>query len=223
MRCPAETPASGEALLWEKAVACRARSFTMAPGILPYEQYQLDRDGTVAHRETGRMQVAYDENGKAAISIQWAWRDDKDFTAERARRLQKQTDTRNSFLSLVTPFDPDIQEKLQRKPGTPVYEDGKPLWQYEFTLPVDAERSLVGTARVYEDGTPHDVRYTQSPLPWFLDRVEIHIVFDTAAELLLFRTVDYSYEASFLFWLWRGGGYASFDDWKRISAPPRLN
>ncbi|MDR1932928.1 MAG: hypothetical protein LBQ57_08935 [Spirochaetales bacterium] len=220
--CYADSPPSGEAALWEAAVACRAESFTMAPGELPYEQYQLDSDGSVAHRETGRMSLDFSEEGKADISILWAKRDGSDFTAERARRLEKQASRRNEYLSLTTPFDPDVQDKLKRGPGEKVISGGIVLWQYEFELP-SGERSIAGTARVREDGKPYDFRYTLTPLPWFLDLMEMHLVFDTDAELLLFRNIDYRYEASFLFWLWRGGGHASFDSWKKISAPPRLN
>jgi hypothetical protein len=219
----AETSLSGEAEVWQTAVARRAESFTMAPGALPYEQYQLERDGKVAHRETGRMGLAYGEDGRAAVSIIWAKRDNEDFTAERGRRLQKQASRRNEFLSFLTPFDPDVQDTLERKPGVREDSGGIALWRYEFRLPMNEERSLVGTARVRADGRPYDVRYTLSPLPWFLDIIEMHLVFDTEAEVLLFRSVDYKYEASFLFWVWRGGGQAAFDDWKRISAPPRLN
>ncbi|MDR1626133.1 MAG: hypothetical protein LBT33_06290 [Spirochaetia bacterium] len=219
----AETPFSGEAGIWQTAVAFRAESFTMAPGELPYEQYQLESDGNVAHRETGRMSLAYGEDGRAAVSIIWAKRDEEDFTAERARRLEKQASRRSEFLSFLTPFDPDVQGRLERKPGTRVFAGATALWQYEFRLPMNEERSIVGTARVREDGKPYDVRYTLSPLPWFLDIIEMHLVFDADAETLLFSTVDYKYEASFLFWAWRGGGQAAFGDWKRISAPPRLN
>ena len=219
---PAES-AVGEAGIWEKAVACRARSFTMAPGELPYEQYQLDRDGSVAHREIGCMGISYDTNGKAAISIIWASRDDKDFTAERAKRLEKQASRRNEFLSFITPFDPDVQDKLQRKPGEMVFAEGKTLWQYEFSLPINEDRGIVGTARVDDSGIPYDLRYTLSPLPWFLDIIDMHVVFHADGEHLLFRSLDYKFEASFLFWLWRGGGNAAFNDWKRISAPPRLD
>jgi hypothetical protein len=221
--CVADSPPGGEAQIWQTAVARRAESFTMAPGELPYEQYQLERDGKVAHRETGRMGLAYDEDGRAAISIIWARRDNEDFTAERGRRLQRQASRRNEFLSFLTPFDPDVQDKLERTPGTRADSGEIPLWQYEFRLPMNEERSLVGTARVRADGAPYDVRYTLSPLPWFLDIIEMHLVFDSGAEIPLFRSVDYKYEASFLFWVWRGGGQAAFDDWKKISAPPRLN
>jgi hypothetical protein len=219
----AGAPLSGGEEIWKAAVGHRAESFTMAPGELPYEQYQLERDGSVAHRETGRMSLDYGEDGEAAISIMWAKRDDEDFTAERGRRLERQASRRSEFLSFLTPFDPNVQDRLERKPGTRVYDGGAALWEYEFLLPVNGERSIVGTARVREDGKPYDVRYTLSPLPWFLDIIEMHLVFDFEAELLVFRTVDYKYEASFLFWVWRGGGHAAFDDWKRISAPPRLN
>ena len=218
----AETPSS-EAAIWQAAVALRAESFTLAPGGLPYEQYQLGDDGKVAHRETGRMSLAYDENGKAAISIIWAKRDEEDFTAERAKRLEKQASRRNEFLSFITPFDPDVQDKLQRKPGTEVFENGKPLWQYEFRLPMNKDRSLVGTARVGLDGRPYDFRYTLSPLPWFFDSMDMHVIFDAADKRLLFGRLDYKYEASFLFWAWRGGGHAVFDDWKKIPAPPRID
>jgi hypothetical protein len=126
-------------------------------------------------------------------------------------------------LSFLTPFDPDVQERLERKPGTRVFAGSSALWQYEFRLPMNEERSIVGTARVREDGRPYDVRYTLSPLPWFLDTIEMHLVFDSDEELLRFGSVDYKYEASFLFWVWRGGGQAAFDDWKRIAAPPRLD
>jgi hypothetical protein len=221
--CAAQPPPGGEAEIWQTAVARRAESFTMAPGELPYEQYQLESDGKVAHRETGRMSLAYGEDGRAAISIIWAQRDNEDFTAERGRRLERQASRRNEFLSFLTPFDPDVQDKLERSPGVRSNSGGIPLWEYEFRLPMNEERSLVGTARVRADGMPCDVRYTLSPLPWFLDIIELHLVFDPGAELLLFRTVDYKYEASFLFWVWRGGGHAAFDDWKRIPAPPRLN
>jgi hypothetical protein len=219
----AQTRSSSEAEIWQAAVRRRAESFTMAPGELPYEQYQLESDGNVAHRETGRMSLAYGADGRAAISIIWAKRDDVDFTAERGRRLEKQASRRNEFLSLTTPFDPDVQDRLERGPGTRVLAEGAALWQYEFRLPMNEDRSIVGTARVWEDGRPCDVRYTLDPLPWFLDIIEMHLVFDTEAELPLFHTVDYKYEASFLFWVWRGGGQASFDAWTRISSPPRLN
>jgi len=219
---PAQSQESGEAALWAAAVARRAQSFTMAPGELPYEQYQLDSDGSVAHRETGRMNLGFNDEGKADISIIWAKRDDVDFTEERAKRLEKQASRRNEFLSLTTPFDPDVQASIKRGPGEKVYAEGTVLWQYTFELPA-GERSMVGTARVREDGKPYDVRYTLSPLPWFLDLIEMHLVFDSGEELLLFQKVDYKYEASFLFWQWRGGGLASFEDWKRISSPPRLN
>jgi hypothetical protein len=219
---PAQNQEADEAELWAAAVARRTESFTMAPGELPYEQYQLDSDGGVAHRETGRMSLDFNDEGKADISIIWAKRDEADFTSERAKRLEKQASRRNEFLSFTTPFDPDVQASIKRGPGEKVYAEGTVLWQYQFELPA-GERSMVGTARVREDGKPYDVRYTLSPLPWFLDLIEMHLVFDSNEDILLFQKVDYKYEASFLFWQWRGGGLASFEDWKRISSPPRLN
>jgi hypothetical protein len=220
----AQEQGRNEAELWDDAVSYRAESFTMAPETLPYEQYQLERSGAVAHRETGRMRLTYDAEGKAAVTIIWAQRDNANFTEERARRLARQASRRNDFLSLTTPFDPDIQYKLKRQPGQRVYAGGTVLWQYDFELPMEGNRSLVGTARVREDtGKPYDVRYSARPLPWFIDLIEIHVRFDSDSPLLLFQDVDYRYEASFLFMVWRGGGRAAFEDWRKISAPPRLN
>jgi hypothetical protein len=220
----AEIPVQDEALIWESAAAHRAASFFMAPTRLLYEQYQLNGDGGVSHRENGLMSLSYNENGKADISVSWAQRDGKDFTGERARRLEKQSARRNEYLSFTTPFDPDVQSKLERRPGKKIYYEGIVLWQYEFQLPVHDDLSIVGTARVREDDRkPYDFRYTVDPLPWFLDIIEIHIFFDTEAEYLLLKNAAYLYEASFLFWLWKGGGQAGFEDWKRIAVPPRLN
>jgi hypothetical protein len=223
LRVFGEGPVQDEAVIWKIAAAHRAASFTLAPMRLPYEQYQLDSEGDVLHRERGLMILSYNTDGRADISVGWAQRDGKDFTGERAKRLEKQSARLNEYLSFTTPFDPDVQDKLKRRPGKKLYHEGMSLWQYEFELPVNANLSLVGTARIREDGKPYDFRYTVDPLPWFLDVIEIHLFFDTGAEYLLLKNAVYSYEASFLFWLWRGGGQADFRDWERIFAPPRLN
>ena len=210
--------------IWQTAVAIRRGSSTLAPGAIIYEQYHIDKEGNRGgHPESGCFGLSYDEGGKAAISVVWAKRGEDDFTAERAGRLNKQSSRRSEFLQYFTPFDPDLQDKLTRTAGTRVFEDGKLLWQYEFSLPVDKRRSFTGLARVDDSGRPYDYRFTLSPKPFYLDIMDVRIVFDSAAEHLIFSKIDFIYEASFLFWSWNGGGNAGFDDWKWISAPPRLN
>jgi hypothetical protein len=224
MAVPAQNPPPDEIAIWNAAVSHRQQSFTLAPGELPYEQYQLERSGDIAHKETGIMRLSYNDQGKADIGIIWARRDDKDFTQERAQRLEKQADRRNEFLSLTTPFDPDVQSILKRQPGKRIYAEGIFLWEYDFELPQGEHPSIVGTARVRDDtGKPYDLSYSFKPLPWFLDLIEMHLVFDTDSEFLEFHKLDYRYEASFLFFLWRGGGEAFFGNWLRLSVPPRLN
>ena len=219
--CPGQTPYQ-EAEIWQKAVALRTESFTFAPALLYYEQYHIDKDGKAGQPETGCFGLAYDEGGKAAISVVWAKRGEKDFTIERSGRLEKQSSRRTEFLQYFTPFDPDLQSKLTRTSGKQVFEDGKLLWQYGFSLPLDKRRSFKGTVRVDSNGRPHDYRFTLSPLPFFMDIMDVQILFDSAAEHLIFSRINFVYEASFLFWTWKGGGSAGFDGWKRISAPPRL-
>ena len=215
---------SREEMVWQTAVAIRRGSYTLAPSSILYEQYHVDKDGKRGGQsETGCFGLSYDEEGKAAISVVWAKRGESEFTAERASRLDKQSSRRREFLQYFTPFDPDLQDKLTRTAGTQVFEDGKIFWQYEFSLPVDKRRSFTGTARVDDSGRPYDYRFTLSPKPFYLDIMEVHIIFDDAAENLIFSKIDFVYEASFLFWSWRGGGNAGFDDWKWISAPPRLH
>ena len=220
--CPGEAP-YGEAEIWRSAVALRTRSFTFAPGSILYMQYHIDKEGNTGQGETGRFNLSYDEKGIASISVVWAKRGERDFTAERAGRLEKQSSRRGEFLQFFTPFDPDLQDKLRRTGGTRVFEDGKILWKYEFSLPLDKHRSFTGTARIDGNGRPYDYRFTLSPLPFYMDIMDVHIFFDGAAEHLIFNKIDFMYEASFLFWSWKGGGNASFDGWKWISAPPRLH
>ena len=219
--CPGETLLS-EAEIWLRAVALRTESFTLAPAAILYEQYHIDKKGNAGQSETGCFGLAYDEGGKADISVVWAKRGERDFTAERAGRLEKQSSRRSEFLQYFTPFDPDLQNKLKRTNGTRVFEDGKVLWQYEFSLPLDKHRSFTGTVRVDDKGRPCDYRFTLSPKPFFLDVMDVHIFFDSAAAHLIFHRIDFVYEASFLFWSWKGGGNAGFNDWKWISAPPKL-
>jgi hypothetical protein len=169
------------------------------------------------------MGLSYNEEGKASISIMWANRDGEDFTEQRTRRLERQGSRRNEFLSLLTPFDPDIQDKLRLWPPIQTYENGEPLWQYNFKLPLNEDKSLVGTARLNDEGAPYDIRYAMEPLPWFLDSIEMHLVFNSGSGPLLFEKLDFMYQASFLFWFWKGEGNASFAEWKNISVPPRLN
>ena len=220
--CPGQTP-SLQAAIWQTAVAIRAESFTLAPGALLYEQYQIDKNGKMGRSETGRIGLTYDEGGKAAVSVVWAKRGENDFTAERAGRLEKQASRRNEFLSYFTPFDPDLQDRLTWTGGTRVFAEGKLLWQYEFSLPMNKQRGFTGTARVDDNGRPYDFSFTLSPKPFYLDIMEVHIVFDNDREHLVFSRIDYKYEASFLFWNWKGGGHADFDDWRWIAAPPRLH
>ena len=213
---------SSEALIWQTAVAIRAGSFTLAPAAILYEQYHMDKQGSMGRPETGRFALAYDEGGKAAISVTWAKRGESDFTAERSARLEKQASRRNEFLVYFTPFDPDLQDKLKRSSGTQVFSEGKFLWHYEFSLPIDKQRSFTGTARVDENGRPYDYSFTMTPKPFYMNVMDIHIDFDPDEEHLVFSNLDFKYEASFLFWNWRGGGQAYFDEWKWINAPPRL-
>jgi hypothetical protein len=206
---------------WKTAVSRRAASFTFAPASLPYEQKQLERDGSVSHRERGRMSVTYAADGEARIGIVWAQRDGKNFTGERGQRLAKQAGRRSEFLSLATPFDPDVQDRLKRGEGKLVYEEGRFFWSYDFRLPLGGGRAFVGKARVRENGEPHDVRFSAEPLPWFLDVIDVHLVFDAGGRGLP-HSAEFGYRASFLFWLWRGEGRAFFEDWRDISVPPRL-
>jgi len=214
---------STEAEIWQKAVALRAKSLTLAPGQIQYEQNRFDKKGNTTYSETGRLGLRYDENGKVSVSVLWAKNGDMDATARRSAIIDKQGSRTNDFLLYFTPFDPGIQDKLERKSGTLVSEGGKTLWQYAFHLPLDKGRSFAGTARVGEDGRPYDFSFALSPLPWYFDIMEIHITFDASSEDLIFSRIDFRYKASFLFWVWNGGGNAEFDDWKWISAPPKLN
>jgi hypothetical protein len=220
--CRAETP-STEAEIWQTAVAMRAQSITLAPGELAYEQYHLERKKNEPRNETGRFRLSYGEDGKAAVSVMWAKRGEKDFTAERAARLEKQASGRNELLVYFTPFDPDLQDRLDRKSGTRVFSDGRSLWQFEFHLPAGRNRGFAGTARVGDNGRPIDFRFTLSPMPWFFDFADVYITFDAGNEYLVFDSISFKYKASFLFWVWNGGGSGVFADWKRISAPPKLN
>jgi hypothetical protein len=218
----AQTP-STEALIWQKAVALRTASYTLAPGEIPYEQYHIDRKEKEPHREFGVLSLSYDNTGKAAISVIWAKSGEKDVTAQRADRLEKQASRRNELLFYFTPFDPDVQDKLERKSGRLIFAEGKMLWEYEFRLPIDRNRNFAGKARVDNDGRPYDFSFTLSPKPFYLDIMDIHITFGAVREYLVFETIKYNYKASFLFWAWNGGGFAEFDEWKWISAPPRFN
>ena len=220
--CPGQAPGL-EAVIWQSAVALRAKSLTFAPSLVLYEYYYIDKEGKAGRPETGCIGLSYDESGKAAISVVWAKRNERDFTAERGSRLEKQSSRRSEFLQYFTPFDPDIQDKLKRSAGTPVLADGKVLWQYEFSLPLDRRRSFTGIARVDEKGRPYDYRFTLSPKPFFMDMMDVSISFDSSSEYLTFGKIDFLYEASFLFWNWKGGGNGGFDGWKWIPAPPRFH
>jgi hypothetical protein len=123
----------------------------------------------------------------------------------------------------LTPFDPTVQSKLERKSGRRIFADGKALWEYEFRLPVDKKRSYEGTARVSNNGKPYDFSFSISPKPFYLDTMNVRITFNADGEYLIFDRISFIYKASFLFWSWNGGGDAGFDNWKWISAPPRFN
>ena len=220
--CRGQAP-YGEAEIWQSAVALRTSSFTLAPGSILYMQYHIDKEGKAGQSETGCFNLSYNEAGIASVSVVWAKRGERDFTAERADRLEKQSSRRTEFLQYFTPFDPDVQGKIKRTDGKRVFEDGRILWKYEFSLPLDRRHSFTGTARINENGRPYDYRFTLSPLPFYMDIMDVHIFFDSAAGHLVFRKIDFVYEASFLFWTWKGGGNAGFDDWKWISSPPRLH
>jgi hypothetical protein len=225
--CPAQMPSAAaagyEAEIWQKAVAKRAESVYLAPGELSYEHYHFSKKANELRRETGVFNLSYDENGRISVFAEWAKFGERDFTAERNSRLEKQASKRNELLEFFTPFDSGLQAKLERERGTLVYEEGRALWQYVFRLPVTGNRSFEGIARVSEDGSPHDFRFWMAPMPWFMDDMYIRIAFGLKNEFLVFNSIDFKYKASFLFWVWNGGGEGLFDKWKWLSAQPRFN
>ena len=220
--CLAQAPKT-ETEIWQTAVALRTKSITFAPSLILYEYYHIDKEGRAGLPETGCIGLAYNEAGKAAISVVWAKRNEVDYTAERGSRLEKMSSKRSEFLQYFTPFDPDLQDAIKRSSGLQIFQDGRLFWQYQFSLPLDRRRSFTGIARVEPDGSPYDYSFTLTPKPFFMDMMDVSISFDSSFGYLTLGKIDFLYEASFLFWRWKGGGSADFDGYKWISAPPRLH
>ncbi len=208
--------------LWQKAVSIRSAEELSAPSILKYVQYELDSSGAEKSREQGVWAFSYDLNGKATIRVVEAVKDGKDFTEERKRRLSRGRSNASRMLDILSPFDSSAQPVL--KLGDPLEKSvkGKVVREFPFQLPQE-ERKMVGFAWVDPiSGNPIGFQYTISPLPWFVDKMEIQVWFDAENRPGLFREVSYSFAASFLVFSWIGGGIAWPSDWIRLTMKPRF-
>ena len=209
--------------LWNKAVEKRTAGEKLAPRILRLTQEELTAAGGIKSRETAVISLTYDATGKISLDVLSSVKDGQDFSAERRKRLASTVSRWADMKGDSTPFDREYQELLQRQPPKEEEDGGVVLLAYQFDLPIK-EVHMTGKARVVEDsGAPYDVSYTLAPLPNFVDLMDLGLKFKAfpnggySAE-----TVSYRFEASFLFFKWRGRGTLSFDDWTDLPVKPRL-
>ncbi|MFQ3621776.1 MAG: hypothetical protein SNJ78_12635, partial [Spirochaetales bacterium] len=166
----------GEITLWQKAVQIRSIEETYAPLRLRYLQYQLEPSGKEKSREEGVWAFSYNSEGKASIQVVQAIKDGEDFTEERKRRLNRGRSNANRMLDILSPFDSEAQAMVKLGTAVQTAIGGKFVWEFPFELPRQ-DIQILGVAWVDTEGKPVGFRYTIKPLPWFIDRMDIQVLF----------------------------------------------